>query len=106
MCSAPMPSGCVISTHSSHSSAAHGGGTAICHQVLWNVAAIPMPNRLIRSSRFKRPPVPHSPYAGNLLGTESMVQVLQMLLQVLQAFPLRPVIRISVEVPEVPAIPL
>src|SRR5882724_6324386 len=44
MCSAPVPSGCVISTHSSHSSAFHGGGTAICHQELWNVATILMPN--------------------------------------------------------------
>lgn len=35
-----------------------------------------------------------------------MVQVLQLLLQVLQAFPLRPVIRIIVEVPEVTTIAL
>lgn len=35
-----------------------------------------------------------------------MVQVLQLLLEIVQAFPLRPVIRIIVQVPQVTAIPL
>jgi hypothetical protein len=65
-----------------------------------------VPSRLLRPVASSDLQFLHSPYAGNLLGTESVVQVLQLLLQVLQAFPLRPVIRIIVEVPKVTTIAL